>query len=247
MRTIRLTLIAIGIAAALAAQERGGREGGFARPSALWTALDADRDGSISAAEIANAPAALRLLDKNHDGRLTLEEVRPGMPGGRGFEGRGGRGPGGGERREGQQGAGGDTIEETVKTLMAFDANGDGKLRKSELPERMQGIFERSDANRDGVLTADEIRVMARAQAQAQPAAGGRGRGGPQGMMMRMDPIFAALDTNRDNAIAADEIDNAPAALRTLDKNHDGKLTEDEVRPNFGPGRGFNPRRPEQR
>jgi hypothetical protein len=100
---------------------------------------------------------------------------------------------------------------------------------------------------RDGVLTADEIRVMARAQAQAQPAAGGRRRGGPQGMMMRMDPIFAALDTNRDNAIAADEIDNAPAALRTLDKNHDGKLTEDEVRPNFGPGRGFNPRRPEQR
>jgi hypothetical protein len=28
--------------------------------------------------------------------------------------------------------------------------------------------------------------------------------------------------------IDADEIDNAPAALRTLDKNGDGKLTPDE-------------------
>ena len=33
-------------------------------------------------------------------------------------------------------------MEETVKSLMAFDANGDGKLQKSEVPERMQGIFE---------------------------------------------------------------------------------------------------------
>jgi Ca2+-binding EF-hand superfamily protein len=252
MRTVLVTVFGIGIAALLVAQERGGRGGGFGRPNLLWTALDADGDGSLSAAEIANAPAALRSLDKNHDGRLTLDETRAAMPGG--------RGPGGGQRREGPRGAADDTIEETVKTLMAFDSNGDGKLQKSELPERMQAIFERGDANQDGVLTVDEIRVMARAQAQAQPAAGGRergrggegereggrGRGGPDGMM-RMDPIFAALDTNRDNAISADEIDNAPAALRTLDKNNDGKLTQDEVRPNFGPGRGFPPQQPEHR
>jgi Ca2+-binding EF-hand superfamily protein len=256
MRTVRLTVIAIGITAGLAAQERGGREGGFARPNLLWTALDTDHDGTISAEEIANSPAALRALDKNHDGNLTLEETRPAMPGGRGFEGRGGRGPEGGERREGREGASGDTVEETVKTLMAFDANGDGKLQKSELPERMQGIFERGDTNKDGVLTVDEIRVMARAQAQAQRTAGGRGRaegereggrGGPEGMMRMMDPIFAALDANHDNVISAEEIDNAPAALLTLDKNHDGKLTEDELRPNFGPGRGLPPRQPEQR
>ena len=48
-------------------------------------ALDTDRDGVISEAEIANASAALRTLDKNHDGKLTAEECglrlpdRPGM------------------------------------------------------------------------------------------------------------------------------------------------------------------------
>jgi Ca2+-binding EF-hand superfamily protein len=163
---------------------------------------------------------------------LTLDEVRPAMQGGRGFEGRG---------RE-SEAAGVDTVEETVKTLMAFDANGDGKLQKSELPERMQTIFERGDANHDGVLTPDEIRAMARNQQPARGGErgreGGRGRGGPEGMM-RMDPIFAALDTNHDGTISTDEIDAAPAALKTLDRNGDGKLTEDEVRPNFGPGRGF--------
>jgi Ca2+-binding EF-hand superfamily protein len=247
MRTVWLTAGVIGLISCLAAQERGGRAGGFGRPSVLWTALDADHDGTISSEEIANAASALRSLDKNHDGILTFDEIRPAMPGG--------RGPDGGERREGPDGGSGDAVEETVKTLMAFDANGDGKLQKSEVPERMQGIFERGDTNKDGVLTVEEIRVMARAQAQSQRAVGGRGegereggrgRGGPEGMM-RMDPIFAALDTNHDNMISADEIDNAPSALRTLDKNHDGKLTEDEVRPNFGPGRGFPPQRPQQR
>jgi Ca2+-binding EF-hand superfamily protein len=195
-------------------------------------------------------------LDQNHDGKLTLDEVRPQMPGGRGFPGRGGRGPEGGDRREGQEGGTADTTEETVKMLMAFDANGDGKLGKSEVPERMQGIFDRGDTNKDGVLTADEIRTMARAQAAAARGRGGereggregggeggRGRGGPEGMMRMMDLIFAALDTNHDNQIDAQEIEGAAAALRTLDKNQDGKITLDEVRPNFGPGRGIPPQR----
>ena len=37
--------------------------------------------------------------------------------------------------------------------------------------------------------------------------------------------------------VSASEIENAPAELRTLDKNGDGQITEDEVMPNFG-GRG---------
>ena len=53
-----------------------------------------------------------------------------------------------------------------------------------------------------------------------------------------MDPIFAALDTNHDNEIDSAEIDRAPAALKALDKNQDGVLSQDEVRPNF-PGRGM--------
>ncbi|MEO8368002.1 MAG: hypothetical protein ABI806_02225 [Candidatus Solibacter sp.] len=240
---IRTLTLALGLACTLAAQERGGR--GFP-PSPIVTALDADHDGAISAAEMANAPAALRALDKNHDGKLTLDETRAVMAFGRGgFEGRGGRGPEGGQRQEGAGGA--DSVEETVKTLMAFDANGDGKLQKSEVPERMQGIFERSDVDKDGILTADELRATARTQSQQTAARGrggegeggregGRGRGGPGGP--GMDPVFAALDTNHDNEIDSAEIDGAPTALKALDKNQDGVLSPDEIRPNF-PGRGM--------
>src|SRR5271165_7337743 len=177
----------MGIAAgAGVAQEREGRGGGMPRPSVLWAALDTNHDGTLSAAEIASAPASLRALDKNHDGRLTLDELRPAPPAGRGGEframqGRDEREAGGDGRREGRPegrgegGAGPDTTEETVKTLMAFDANGDGKLQKDEVPERMQGIFERGDTNHDGVLTVEEIRAMVRAQARQQQAAAGMG------------------------------------------------------------------------
>jgi len=124
---------------------------------------------------------------------------------------------------------------------LAFDKNGDGKLTRDEVPERMQGIFERGDTNHDGVLSAPELHAMALAQQQPVEGRGGEGRGGrgPQGMM-RADPIFQALDTNHDNVISGDEITNAASALKSLDKNQDGSLSEDELRPNFGrgPGRG---------
>jgi Ca2+-binding EF-hand superfamily protein len=234
-RQIGTIALALGLACTLTAQERGGR--GFP-PNLLVTTLDSDHDGPISAVEISNAPAALRALDKNHDGKLTPDETRGPM----GF-GRGGRGPEGGERREGG-GNGEDSVEETVKSLMAFDANGDGKLQKSEVPERMQGIFDRGDADKDGILTADELRTMARAQSQQSAARGrggegereGRGGRGPGGPFI--DPVFAALDTNHDNEIDSAEIDRAPTALKALDKNQDGVLSQDEVRPNF-PGRGM--------
>jgi len=63
-------------------------EGGapHARPvPPLLAALDANHDGVIDASEIANAANALKALDKNGDGQLTRDELRP--------EGR--RGPGG--------------------------------------------------------------------------------------------------------------------------------------------------------
>ena len=52
-------------------------------------------------------------------------------------------------------------------------------------------------------------------------------------------PIMEALDANHDGVIDSNEIANASAALKTLDKNGDGKLTQDEympARPNGPPG-----------
>jgi hypothetical protein len=40
-------------------------------------ALDANSDGSLSAAEITNATTSLLALDLNKDGKLTPDEFRP--------------------------------------------------------------------------------------------------------------------------------------------------------------------------
>lgn len=63
--------------------ERRGRPDrrGHMGPPPLVAALDADRDGTISAEEIANASESLAQLDKNGDGELSPRELFPGRGG----------------------------------------------------------------------------------------------------------------------------------------------------------------------
>jgi hypothetical protein len=118
---------------------------------------------------------------------------------------------------------------------LTFDTNSDGKLQKSEVPERQAGLFARGDANADNVLDGDELRTLTAAQAVAPvaPPRAGRGRGG----FGRFDPAAAALDKDGNGEISAEEIAGATAALGALDKNNDGRITEDELAPS-GEGRG---------
>jgi hypothetical protein len=44
-----------------------------------------------------------------------------------------------------------------VNRILSFDANGDDRIARNELPERMEGLVTRGDRNQDGFLTADEI------------------------------------------------------------------------------------------
>jgi hypothetical protein len=61
-------------------------------------------------------------------------------------------------------------------------------------------------------------------------------------------PLVAALDLNKDGVIDADEISKASESLKSLDKDSDGKLTREEVRPERRGGkrgeRGFGKRGP---
>lgn len=123
-----------------------GPQQSYMRQSPILIALDSNHDGVLSADEIDNAPASLRKLDKNGDGRLTEDELRP-------------------PSREP------DPVDVLTQTLMALDKNNDGKIDKSELPERMQGMLKRGDTNHDGFLSAEEVRAIAKAQVAANAEA----------------------------------------------------------------------------
>lgn len=104
--------------------------------------LDADRDLTLSPWEIRNAPAALRKLDMNHDGRLTPEEcglhidpdsVPPVLPA---------------QLRQ--------DFMSYHPVLAALDADHDGEISAWEMEHAAQSL-KTLDRNRDGYLTADEL------------------------------------------------------------------------------------------
>ena len=61
-------------------QGRGRRAGANGQQCVLFGLFDTDKDGGLSAAEIAAAPAVLKALDKNGDGQVIPNEIRP-LPG----------------------------------------------------------------------------------------------------------------------------------------------------------------------
>jgi len=75
----------------------------------------------------------------------------------------------------------------------------------------------------------------------------GKGKGPGHGMRRRgpPPPLIVALDADKDRVISAEEIENASEALKSLDKNGDGQLTREELRPKppqrpgNGQGNGF--------
>ena len=46
--------------------------------------------------------------------------------------------------------------EDSRQDLMQYDSNGDGKVSKSEIPQRAGTLFDRMDSNGDGVVDLDE-------------------------------------------------------------------------------------------
>jgi uncharacterized protein YuzE len=136
------------------------------------TALDANRDGKISAKEIDNAVAVLMKLDTNKDGKLSSTEIgwppanfRGGGPGGPGgFGGFGGNAgpngrPGGQPPRVEPRKPGDRPASNfTAAQLQRLDRDKDGKIAGTEIPRRMKDVILRqADANKDGVIDKDEL------------------------------------------------------------------------------------------
>jgi hypothetical protein len=76
------------------------------------------------------------------------------------------------------------SVDDIVERIMSFDKNGDGKVTRDELPERMHFLIEMGDTNKDGALDRDEIRKLA-----IKLATNPRGVG-PGGFGVRTDARF---------------------------------------------------------
>jgi hypothetical protein len=101
-----------------------------------------------------------------------------------------------------------------ILVLGALDTDRDNIISTSEIAHAPAAL-KKLDKNHDGKLSAKECGA----------------RFGDTAVFMRMHPVLAALDADHDGEISSSEIKRARAALLTLDKNADGRLTLDELLP----------------
>lgn len=132
----------------------------------VLNAIDGNHDGTIDTTELNNASAALRALDKNGDGQLSPEELRPEMPrpGSPGKPGNG-QGPGpnapqgqhpqrpGGPQQGGNQG---NFRPPPFPILSAIDGNQDHSISADEIANAPAALL-KLDKNGDGQLTREEL------------------------------------------------------------------------------------------
>ena len=114
----------------------------------------------------------------------------------------------------------------------ALDANGDGVIDEKEIADAPQNL-KKLDKNADGKISADELRPQrtdAAADSDKKPE-GGKKFGEGKGMKHPVSPLIATIDANGDGVIDEKEIVGSSEALKKLDKNADGKITSDEIRP----------------
>jgi len=232
------TICVASITATVVAQPGPGGPGDFLRMMPLTAALDADEDGEITSAEMTKAVSVFKELDKDGNGKLTEEELRPefgrGRGGGRGgdrggfggpppsFEGRGGPGGFGGEAPN---------TDEVVGRWLSLDKNRDEKLSKEELGERMQTLLARADTDKDGFASKAELAKLAESESGGGRRGGPRGggpRGGEFGGRGGGPPEFGRGDRPEIGRGGPNPEEFVSRALE-FDANKDGQLNKEEL------------------
>lgn len=167
---------------------------------------DANSDNVLTRAEFdAGRTAQFARLDADNNGQVTREEMRAG---------RGERGEGGHRGGRGHHGGGRGGFE-------GADANNDGNVTREEFLARPTEMFNRLDANHDGVVQASERPQRPERQAQD---------GERRERADRPNP-----DTNGDGSFSRAEFTAMGAGMfERLDANSDGRVTQEEAQAGRG-------------
>ncbi|MDR3636478.1 MAG: EF-hand domain-containing protein [Isosphaeraceae bacterium] len=129
--------------------------------------------------------------------------------------------PGGG-RGQAQNSADVDTF---VEQMLAFDKDKDGKIAKAEMTdERLGRLFDRADANKDGVVTKEELTALAARESannrRGEPGFGPPPPGGPMPFGAPGQVLPAPLQQRL--GLSADQ----RSRVQRLQKDVDSKLNE---------------------
>lgn len=196
-------------------------EGGHSRGGRRLAKLDADKDGTISAAEAAGHPRIAEKfaeIDANRDGKLDREELAA-------MKGRLGKGDRGRDRHAKK-----DPAERAAHMLAKFDADKDGSLSRSEVEgRRFADRFDTIDTNRDGKLAQAELAAF-----KAEHRGKGEGKGwghGKKDPAERAAHMLEKFDADKDGSLSRAEVEGRKLADKfgEIDTNRDGKLGKDEL------------------
>lgn len=233
----RILPVALTVLLAAPALVRGDDAPAGPSPTDLFSQLDTDGDGQLTADEVPDDKKSLferlvRLGDGNGDGKLAADEFTAGLTGSKPKQEASEAKPNRPQRPEGRPAP--------QALFVRLDANKDGKVVLDEIPEERRERFSRllamADKDGDGALSLEEF--TRNAPGGAPDAGAPQRRPDPSQMMQRMD-------RNGDGKVTADEIpeQRRPMVERLIergDKDGDGALSLEELTAAFA-ARGGKP------
>lgn len=118
-----------------------------------------------------------------------------------------------------------------------LDADGDGRIALTDVPEHKRAHVAAADANHDGFITRDEMHAMKQAKFAQMKAEADTNHDGTVSEDERKaarakfaEQRFSKHDTNGDSALTADEVGAKKwERIKKADANGDGRVTREEV------------------